>query len=201
MTQKHSGGIATLTRLGSVDAYGNVTQVGTREWSNEENGNPDEMVEFVRNVLGEQSTILFIIERNINRNVCYYQFDPETNKVVPTWLMIPDDLDLKDMSIEDVDTRLTQEDLSMFETRGYGVSVVDDTHFIVRALGDEVLTIHHDEDGNARATIVIDNKHWILRRIMVQTKPIRILGVPTVTELHIEVEDELNRVNQFFYAV
>lgn len=198
MTQARRGGIESLTRLGDVDAYGNATQLGDREWSNEDSGNPGDMVEFVRNVLGDPN-ILFIIERNLNRNVCYYQLDPETNTVFPAWLMIPPELDIEDMSIDEVDNELSEEGLSMLEKRAYGVDHIDATHFTMRALKGEVFTIHRDA-GGARASIKIEGKQWVVRRFMIHTKPSRVFGIPTVAEIHIEVEDG-KKIVQFFFAV
>jgi hypothetical protein len=173
--------------------------VGDRAWSDEDNDNPDDMVEFTRNVLGEPDTILFIIERNLNRNVCYYQLDTDTKQVTPAWLMIPHGLDLSNLSIDEVDNQVTEEGLTMLETRAYGVDTIDDDHFTMRALKGEVFTIHRDGD-TARATIVIDHKTWVVRRIMIHSNP-NMLGIPIVKEVHLEVEDGPHRVTQFFFAV
>jgi hypothetical protein len=197
MSQARSGGISTLTRLGSVDGYGNATQLGAREWSNADNGNPDNMINFTRGFLGDED-ILFIVERDLNRNVCYYSLDE--HKVVPTWLMIPDDVDLSSMTIEQIDGDLVSEEaLTMLERRGYGVDVLDPTHFTVRALKGEVFTIRRDDNGNARAYIHIDHRDWQVRRVMIHTKP-SMLGFPSVREIHIEVEDG-GRITQFFFGV
>lgn len=200
MARVRSGGLSSLTRLGSIDGYGNETQLSDRAWSTDENENDDMMVEFTRNVLGEHDNILFVIERNFNRNVCYYQLDPETGKVTPAWLIIPDHLDVSNMSIFDVDNELREEELTMMESRVYGVDMIDESHFTVRALKGEVFTIHRTGD-TARATVDIDDKSWVVRGILIHTRPGLVFGIPTVTEIHVEVEDKNERVFHFFFAV
>lgn len=197
MFQTRTGGISSLTCLGRVDVHGNATQLGDTEWSTEDNGNPGNMTEFTRDFLG-QDNIMFIIERNLNRNVCYYTLDLESSRVIPTWLIIPDGVDVSDMSIDDVE-EVTEERLTMLENRVYGVDTIDDSHFVVRALKGAVFTIRRDGDS-ARATIEVDNRTWVLNRIMIHTTPSRLLGIPSVTEIHLDVEDENGKIVQFFFA-
>lgn len=196
MSTVRSGGLSTLSLLGHVDGYGNATQYTDQTWCMDENGNPEDIIGLTRDFMCNHD-IMFLIERGFNRNICYYKFDEDMG-VIPSWLMIPEDMVLEDMSIEEVDS-LEEEDLTFMERRVYGVDMIDDTHFTVRALKGEIFTIYQDDEGHARARATIDNTPQTIRRIMIHTVP-GTLRIPTVSEIHIEAEFD-NKVSQYFYKV
>jgi hypothetical protein len=211
------GGLNSLHKLGSTDVNGVSRRTGSRSWSVADNGNPDDMVTFVRNFMGQDDDVLFIVERDFNRNVVIYRpcfvhdgTELNTSKVAGgSWLIVPDDVDLDNMTEEVVDD-LVEEDLTKLEHLGYGVKKMSggegELKFSIAALPDTPLTLfkHVDEEGSEvwRVSIEIEEHRWIVRRIMLHTKP-RALGLfPSVTEVHLEVEDygAHGMVAQFYYS-
>ena len=199
-----SGGIANLTRLGHMAVDGALYQTSERQWMHDDNGNPADMLELTRNLLRDSSKpgqdVVFTIERNLNRNVCHYTFNPESGKVEPGWLMVPPDVDLEDMSIDDVEEQLSEEDLNIIERKAYGIDMMSPTKFSLRALKGEVFTLRPDKEGNQRATLHLDGDTWTLCRILIQTKP-NAFKFPAVHELHMEVCDAQDCTAVFYFAV
>lgn len=165
----------------------------------EDNGNPEDTLEIVRGVMGRDENVMFTIERDFNRNVCYYSTQDGVS-VDAKWLLIPDDIDLHDMSIEQVEDELVEEPLTRMETYAYGTKSLGQGRFMLNAIKGEQLGIRRDQEGNYRATIFIQGIHWTLRRIMIHTKPALGMLYPSVTEIHLEVEDVHGDIAQFFYA-
>ena len=196
------GGLAALERLGSIDSSGSVHRVpGARAWSTADNGNPDNMLEFVRDVLGEHDTVMFTIERDLNRNVMIYRpnFEGDAAPARPGWLMVPADADLDNTTIDMVDNQLKEEDITGIEQLGYGVKSSGPSSFSIRALPDTVVHMFETDDQQWRVRVEVDGTLRVLQRIVlfVTTR----FGLPGVREVHVEVEDDAGAVSQHFYAV
>lgn len=173
-----------------------MDQKSSRQWITEDNGNPDDILDIARELVSEH--VMFTIERNFNKNVCCYQLDD--GQVCPQWLMIPDDEDMMEADLDRLQEVTHLEDLTMFESRAYGVDVLEADKFIVKALKGEELRLVEDHKGVFRTVIHIDGHPWFLKRIFLHTKP-NMVNFPSVHEIHIEVTDEQDRVTQFFFAV
>ena len=191
-----TGGLSSLTYLGCVDAGGVVDQKTSRQWITEDNGNPDDILDIARELVSEN--VMFTIERYLNKNVCCYQLDD--GQVCPKWLMIPEDEDMMEADLDRLQEVTHLEDLTMFESRAYGVDVFEEDRFFVKALKGEELRLVEADAGVFRAVIRINGHPWFLKRIFLHTKP-NIMNFPSVYEIHIEVMDEHDRVTQFFYAI
>jgi len=198
-----SGGLSALNYLGCVDTEGEIHYETDRQWAVADNGNPENILEITRGVLGENDTLMFIIERDFNRNVCYYKANTDAGgreQVLPNWLIIPRDIDMHNLSIEEVEDELKEENLTMVETYAYGTKNIDTNQFMVNALKGEQLSIFKDDEGNYRASIFIRGTPWVLNRIMIHTKSVAMGLYPAVSEIHLDVETLGGTPAQFFYA-
>ena len=204
------GGLEALHKLGSTDVHGVSRRTGNRSWSTNDNGNPANMLRFVRDLMGEDDDILFTIERDINRNVVVYRpsltprGELDTSSLAKgSWLLVPEEVDLDNTTVEMVEEELVEEEFTALEQMGYGVDMVhqDDLCFAVRALPDNHLHLFQTPAGKWRARLLVEGKLWTLQRILLHTTP-RALGLfPAVSELHVEVEDAATgAVAQFYYA-
>lgn len=206
-THAVSGGLSSLTYLGCVDPQGDVHYATDRCWSTDENGNPENILDITRGVMGANDTLMFIIERDVNRNVCHYTANLDDsgalvheNPVAPSWLIVPAGIDMHNMSIQEVEDDLTEEGLTTMETYAYGTKNLKNGRFMVNALKGEQLSMFQDQEGNYRTSIVIQGMHWVLRRIMIHTKPVMLGLYPSVSEIHLDVESRQGDPAQFFYA-
>jgi hypothetical protein len=206
----HTGGLSSLELLGHTDERGATVQTG-RRWASDDNGNPEDMAYFVKSFLGTQDTTLFIVERNINRNVCHYQAnlnsDGETlyvhAPVKPSWLMIGAELELDSMTEQDVDEGvLYEEPLSGVEPMVYGMTFLDSTHFELKAIPGETFTLEQNPvDSCWRALLTIQGHAWVVERIYLHTTK-SALGFPSVQEVHIDVThpDKDADKRSFYYS-
>jgi len=193
----HSGGLGSLHLMGYTDEHGATIQTDSdKRWAADDNGNLDDMPYFVESYLGTQDSTLFIVERNTNRNVCHYQVnhahDGETLDahcpVNPSWLMIGGDVDLSNMSTDDIeDGIIYEEELSGIEPMVYGLNFLDTTHFQLKAIPGETFILEQNPAGNKwRATLMIRGEPWVVNRIYLHTAP-SLMGFPVVEEIHIDV--------------
>jgi len=204
------GGLNALHKLGSTDIKGVSKRDGSRSWCTNDNGNPANMLTFVRNLMGQDDDVLFIVERDINRNVVFYRpaltstGELDTSLVAGgSWLIVADEADLDNTTEEMVDEQLVEEELTRLERLGYGVKRVSGPELIfsIAALPDTPLTLFQNEEGAWRVWVEIEGDKWIVQRIMLHTQA-RMLGMfPQVTEVHFDVESTCGLVAQFYFAV
>lgn len=204
------GGLSALVQLGSTDADGVSKRRTDRSWCTCDNGNPAHMLDFIRDFMGAEDNILFILERDFNRNVVVYRpLLNDAGAVVQdllagaTWLLVPPDADLDQTTISMVDENLIEEDLSTLEKCAYAVSVVnaDANTFAVAALPDTPLVLTQTADGKWCARIEIESQWWTLQRIFVHTTPAVFNLFPKVSEIHLDVRQDDGRTAQFYYAI
>lgn len=203
-----STGLSSLTRLGHVGVDGAPVRLTGRVWKTGGNGNPDSMLDTVRGYLGTQDSTLFIIERDVNRNVCHYQVnltasggvDPVT-PVAVEWFMVAEDTDTDNLDPFEYDmggeSPVHTEQLNMIERTVYGVGAPSPTQFTVNALRGEMFNLRRRGDGWC-ACVTIDGVEWVLHRVMLHTS-IGFTG-PRVDEVHLDVESPSGGMAQFFYA-
>jgi hypothetical protein len=175
------------------------------------------MLTLVRNLMGgdtrddgDDDPVLFIVERDLNRNVVMYR-PGNAELVQPSWLLVPEEADLDNITVEMVDEQLVEEDLTKLEQLGYGVKRLSGegaaSRFYMAALPDTPLTLFQTQEGKRRVWVEIEGKRWILQRVMLHTRPRALGWFPTVTEVHLEVEMMTESgagsgmVAQFYYAV
>ena len=199
-----NGGLEGLVYLGTIDGVGTSHRaVADRRWRTSDNGNPPNMLGVVRDLMGPGDRVLFIVERDFNRNVAMYRpallsaDEVDTNRMVGvTWLLVNRDADLENLD------GLFEENLTVLEEVGYGVDVVmeDDMVFSIRSLPDTPLFLVNN--GGWCVQIEIASRRMTLTRIILHTTK-RAFGLfPGVTEVHLEVEDpRTGAVEQHFYAV
>lgn len=210
MTSAINGGLDSLIELGVIDVHNVSHRASTREWATTDNGNPANMLGFVRDIMGADDEVLFIVERDFNRNVVLYRptltysGDLDTTQIVNAgWLMISDEADLDDANVAMDDDAISEEAMTSLEELGYGVNVINGSNlcFAIRALPDVPLFLVQNAKGQWRARIEIKGQMWVLHRIFITTTP-RSFGFPKVSELHLEVCDvDTDAIAQFFYAL
>jgi hypothetical protein len=180
-----------------------LAQTALPPWRCTSNGNPPDMLSVARELF-ESETILFIVERDTNRNVVMYTLSE--GDIVPRWLMTPAppvhydsntplpadaEIDLGDVHTESL--------TALEAAFGYGVRVergsssADKTGLLVQALSGQRITLD-SRDGEAVATIqmVRDTEPLILRRIMIHTEPRPLAPWPKVVEIHLEVQQSVD---------
>lgn len=215
------GGLGSMRYLGvtsqGVD-YPNP-QLPNATWRRDNNGNPSNMLSLVRSVILDD-TVLFLIERDLNRNVVVYRANinedtgaPDaTNPVTVFWLMIPgtpskvdqvaensdeedddEELDMGDMYTEDLNT--------VEKTVAYGVDsrvVGGKVKLYVKALRGESITLEK-QDGTWHGTMNMAGESMRIERVLVSTEP-RTWGMwPTITESHMELREPTGRLNTYHY--
>jgi hypothetical protein len=187
---------------------------GPVPWRQKQNGNPSNLYSSVKEVL-RAVNVLFIVERDLNRNVVVYAVDTESPLIIPPpvqtqvfWLMIPaaarsvpirgeSDDDSSD-SDSDGDPpgasnlgEVYTEDLTMVERRyAYGLTTRNITYteeeIFIKALDKQPIRVRMHADGSYYATIQIGGTDMVLNRIFICTEPGALLW-PKTTEVHLEV--------------
>ena len=195
---------------------------GPVPWRRKQNGNPSNVFARVKDVLQDSVNVLFIVERDLNRNVVVYAVDTESPLIVPPpiqthvfWLMIPassprDDEDTSD-SDSDSDSRagsnlgdVYTEDLTMVERRyAYGLTSRNITYteeeIFIKALDKQPIRVRMHADGSYHATIQIGGVDMILNRIFICTEPGTLLLWPKTTEVQLEVRLTLDSPTTLTY--
>ena len=200
------GGLSALVKLGSTDSEGVSKRSTFRSWCTCDNGNPAHMLDFVRDFMGADDEILFILERDINRNVVVYRpsftatGDLDRNSMArASWLLVPREADLEHTTISMADEELVEEDLSVLEKYAYAVTVLDEFTFALAALPDTPLVLTRNTNGKWCVRIEIESQWWTLQRILVHTTPMAFNMFPAVSEIHFDVQEN-GRTAQFYYA-
>lgn len=171
-------------------------------WRHGGNGNPPSMLDVVRSLL-PHFHIVFLAERDINRNVavyCVQESAPgvaDVNKpMMAFWLMIPhprDTNDLGDVYTEDLTT--------MEDSLAYGLcnwrcsDNVITTH--VRAVSGQSITVRHDGE-KWQAMIEMNSTPLVLHKFMIYTAPGKWTLWPRTHELHVEAEKEGRGISYHF---
>lgn len=188
-------GFANLTFLGVTTPSGefgaNGMACSAPSWRRPHNGNPTSMIDVVRSLFPEQ-TILFIIERDVNRNVVVYTLDKTRANVRVFWLMIPSTAPLythdaplpSEIDLGSVHT----EDLTAVENRlAYGVNVLNDggdgLALAVKAIGEERVYV---DTFSGVASVTIADTTMELRRVFISTEARSWMPYPKTVEVHVE---------------
>lgn len=210
-------GIKTRTRETYVrNAAHEFVPTTSVPWSMQSNGNPHSlMFKTIKELLYDTVHVLFIIERDTNKNVVVYGLNKDSsgNVVLTTvvfWVMIPveakRDEDVEEEEDEEVDLGNTDdqevdlgnvytEDLTFFENNyAYGIksrslqSDGEEEHIYVKALEGQLIMVKQDMDGEYYAMIHINGSVRLLNRIFICTEP-RPLGLCRTKEVHVDVRD------------
>ena len=185
---------------------------GPVPWRQKQNGNPSNLYSSVKEVLGAVN-VLFIVERDLNRNVVVYAVDTESPLIIPPpvqthvfWLMIPAAAPVAGWSVprdddsSDSDSdppaasnlgEVYTEDLTIVERRyAYGLTSRNITYteeeIFIKALDKQPIRVRIHADGSYYATIQIGGTDMVLNRIFICTEPGALLW-PKTTEVHLEV--------------
>lgn len=155
-------------------------------WRHASNGNPANVCSVIQSLV-EDTHVLFVVERDVNRNVVVYSLEEGGGKktVTPFWLMIPAPRSTTDLG--DVYT----EDLTCVETNlAYGVQQRVNTDasitLSVRAINGLPIQIKPDKTGSYAAHISMHGGELIVKRFMIFTEPRRWSPWPKTVELHVE---------------
>lgn len=188
-------GFANLSFLGVTTSGGEYNAVGeacaSPAWRRPHNGNPPNMVDVVRALFPDQ-TILFLVERDINRNAVVYTLDKTRSKVVVYWLMIPSSAPFYTHDFpnsQEVDLgQIHTEDLTAIENRlAYGVVMhqtgSDQLCMSVKAIGEERIFI---DTYTGVASIIIADNSMELRRVFISTEARSWMPYPKTVEVHVE---------------
>jgi len=216
-----TGGLASMTYLGVTSnghEYPNPS-VPNSTWRKDGNQNPNNMFDIIRSLFDDN--VLFVIERDINRNVVVYKLnvrpdgsvDP-ANPIEVFWLMIPvaaptgpesddDSGDDEDEDEDEVDLGdVYTEDLTQMErTLAYGVQTEvrnGNRVMFVKALRGEPITVKRTETG-WKGCMTIAGVEMSIERILISTEP-RAWGLwPTITEAHMHMRENNGRLNVYHY--
>lgn len=205
-----TGGLQTMRLLGvsTTTNNGNIEDSGWR-WSPFKHQNKCDMYSAARALFG--NTVLFVIERDINKNVVLYKAVPSptsqqnTVNVEAFWLMIPpittelsdkENSDQSDSSEDDDDDdavnlgNVHTEDLTLLErTLAYGLTCTQlengGVRMFCKALRGEPIDVVQDDDG-WHARVRIQGELHYLQRVLVSTEE-RSWGLwPKTTEVHMQ---------------
>lgn len=158
-------------------------------WRHASNGNPPNLSGVVQALLPDHH-VLFVVERDINRNVVVYSLDEgESSKTVtPFWLMIPaprSSLDLGDVYTEDL-TRVESNLAYGIEQRAHAD---DSITLSVRAISGLPIQVKRDARGSYAAHMSMNGGEVLVKRFMIFTEPRRWAPWPRTVELHVEAQD------------
>jgi hypothetical protein len=184
-------------------------------WQTTRNNNPIKgFFRTVKRIVQNKCEMLFMIERDLNRNVVIYGLNKNDEGVVqlPTvafWLMIPDsttrvheshdtatDSDSADEENCSVPPDLHTEDLTFIEKNlAYGiaqntVNTAEEVIYI-KALENQPIYVRRDGQGRFYATVDINGTSMCLRRIFICTDSNATILRGT-KEVHVEVSETLD---------
>lgn len=163
-----------------------LEQVECGPWRHASNGNPANLCGVIQSLLVDNH-VLFVVERDVNRNVVVYSLEEGDGKkrVTPFWLMIPAPRSTTDLG--DVYT----EDLTRVETNlAYGVQQRVNTDasitLSVRAINGLPIQVKPDKTGRYVAHMSMNGGEVVVKRFMIFTEPRRWSPWPKTVELHVE---------------
>ena len=198
----------------STDPLTKLSPTETGPWRHGGNGNPRNMLDVVQSLLPDLN-IVFLVERDFNRNIvlyCVNEISPgvvdRSNPITVMWLMIAappsptnneSEVDLGDVYTEDLTT--------LERTLAYGVSnvsVLNNTEFSVRirAVNGEDITIKYNSKDNAwEAFIVMQKTYMYLDRFRIFTEPRKFAPWPKTVELHVDARLMAGSAITYHFAV
>ena len=163
------------------------------------NGNPRGMLEVVEQLLPD-TNVLFIVQRDLNRNVVVYAYDEGRGTVRSFWLIVPANArrspptleeDLTDEEEEvDVGDAYVEELTSLEQTFAYGVTTHADGRVSIKPLEGHILRIQK-EGSKWVAFDEVKQKLCVVREVFVCTEPCSWRPWPTTTECHITYAETL----------
>jgi len=178
--------------LGWKDEDGKKFYVKDQTWVETNNGNPANMLEFIRFLYGENA--MFICERSNSRNTVVYQFDEHLLEFKCFRINIPPYTNLSEI----ID--LQKIEFSCLDKSVYGVRTTANSDvFSIKAVPQFMLK-RKKINGVWRTFITIQENIWMLQRIMLQIKENTML--PVVTHMMLEVSRALDTpVFRFHYKI
>ena len=183
-------GLSGMNLLGLTCGGKEYPTNDSANWRRNSNGNPENMLQLVRNLFPEEE-ILFIIQRDFNRNVLVYKTafgeddELDVSKLVEAfWLII--DNPVSESNLGDVHT----ENLTLLERNlAYGATVGTDEngYFItIKALGEPIRIFQHDDD--LRTGMMVKGHLLMLEKVDIYTVP-RALCWPLVIQMDLALTD------------
>lgn len=199
--------LESLTLLGVSVNGANFVQRNNRlepdahpAWHPISNGNPPNMLDVTRSLFEDNGKrVLFIVERDTNRNVLMYSRDSE-RVVEPLWLMIqgaPVHYNADEPFNDEAEIELGNiytEDLTPLEASiGYGLRVDDSRqHVYMHALREQAIYVRQLEgEWHAMIEVTPNTPPLFLRRITIITQPRPFAPWPRIVEVHVEVQQSL----------
>lgn len=207
------GGREFIFNPKSTDLNGKLVPTESGPWRHSGNGNPRNMLEVVQSLLPDLN-IVFLVERDFNRNIVLYCVNESSPGVVDRrdpitvmWLMISaappvtadGELDLGDVYTEDLTT--------LERNLAYGVSdtcVISDTHLTVRirAVNGEDISIHYSSSEKTwEAGITMGKTYLYLDRFRIFTEPRKFAPWPKTVELHVDARLTAGNAITYHYEV
>lgn len=170
-------------------------------WHAMTNGNPANMLDVTRSLFEDNhKRVLFILERDTNRNVLMYTYDADA-LMVPQWLMIPgapvhynSDEPLNEDAEIELGNIYTEELTPLESTIGYGVRVDRaEQEAYIHALRDQPIYVRKvGEEWYAMIQLAPDTAPLFLRKISIITQPRPLSPIPRVIETHLEVQQSVS---------
>lgn len=158
------------------------------------NGNPRGMLRVIKEALPAGTNVLFIVQRDLNRNVAVYAYDEHRAAVHAFWFMIPAgarrasarlDEDREEDEEVDVGDATTEELTFVEQSMAYGVTPLTPGNvFRIRALEGRDMTVVRAGNEWAASTVV-EGKSMLLREVFICTEASTWRPWPTTTECHL----------------
>jgi hypothetical protein len=174
------------------------------------NGNPRGMWQYVKSSLPPETNVLFIVQRDVNRNVVVYAYSEAERRVHAFWFMVPAsarrsparyDEDKEEDEEVDVGEAYAEGLTLVEETMAYGVSPTVDGAFTVKALEGRQLRVVKEGDEWV-ATCTAEGRHVVLRDVFICTEASSWRPWPTTTECHLTCsEDATKPTLTYHYSV
>ncbi len=167
------------------------------------NGNPRGMVDVVEEVLPPDTHVLFIVQRDVNRNVVVYAYDEARRSVRSFWFIVPPsalrsparrETDPGEDEEVDVGEAYTEELTLVEQNVAYGaINGVNgrDNEFSVRPLKTHVFRMERRE-GKWVAVGTFEGKEMIVREVFICTEASAWLPWPSATECHVVATPSLS---------
>lgn len=199
----------------SSDPAKKLAPTSSGPWRHDSNGNPTNMLEVVQALLPDLN-IVFVVERNLNRNVVLYCVNETRpgvvngdNPITVMWLMISAPAPPTTTECDEVDLgNVYTEDLNTLErTLAYGVSnvtITGNTEFKTRicAVSGEDITIRYSAtDKTWEALILMQNTYLRLNRFRIFTEPRKFAPWPKTVELHVDAKLMAGNAITYHFAV
>lgn len=198
-------------------------------WQKSRNENPLKgFFRGVKRLVFNKCELLFIIERDLNRNVVIYGLNKSEAGVIelPTvafWLMIPGQQSIPERitnpdadANNDTDSESTDAETCEFpsqthtegltfleKTLAYGIAKTDESDIadeviFIKALENQPIYVRRDDQGRFYASVIINGAAMCLRRIFICTDPEASI-LSSTKEVHVEVSETLRSHSSVTY--